>query len=343
MAEVLSNDEIEALFSGGGGGGAAKPGAEAAVAVKPKKAHRSVSTFDFTKPNRFSPQEIQSLWRLHEMAASKIQLALSTTLRLGVRVELMDLEQVRFETLVESIGSPSVICMLEANPLRYGGLLAMDYELAYVFLERLLGGGGASDPGQARELTQLESVVIDGLLDLVFRELEETWSKSVPMKFRITAHESNPQYCRVMPPKEVVMVVTYGIGGELGFGEMRMALPHLGLEPYLEKLAGTTDAAAEEDEESSNSSLSTLRSADIDGRLVLGKAQIPLRDLLSLQLGDVVPLDSGLHDAAEFHVAGQPKFLGKTVMHNGSLAFLVESRSVARVPEETEEGEENGS
>ncbi len=342
MAQILSNDEIERLFAESSRGDDDEPEQEK-TKTPSKTLAQSCSSFDFTKPNRFSPQHIQGLWRLHEMAASRIQLSLSTTLRLGVRVELMDLEQVRFEAFVSRIPTPSVISILEAPPLRYGAMLAMDYELAYAMLERLLGGGGATEAGEPRELSQLEFVVIDGLLDIVFRDFSETWKKTVPIEFRTVSHESNPQYCRVLPPKEVVIAVTYGIGGELGFGEMRMALPHLGLEPYLDKLLGTSGAVpAAETAADKHRSLPKLKSAEVDSRLVLGNARIPLRDIISLSVGDIVPLDRGLHDHAELEVAGQPKFLGKTVMHQGSLAFLVEDNT-ADSPTDSKKDESHAS
>lgn len=331
MAKILSNDEIEDLFAEVNKDRPAGEGDRPERTTADPTSHRSVGVFDFTKPNRFSPQQIQALWRLHEMAANRLQLSLSTLLRLGVRVELMDLEQVRFETLVDTIPNPSVVSVLEATPLRYGALLAMDFGLGYAIIERLLGGSGGNDPGQPRELTQLEFVVVDSLLAVLFHDLEETWNRTVPIKFRVIAHESNPQYARVIPPKEVVIVVTYGIGGELGFGELRICLPHLGLEPYLDALSGQITSAGEERERGAGQSVQALKAARVDVRGVMGRAEVPFRDVVDIAPGDVLPLDRGLGDPVEVVIAGQPKFLARAVHHRGALALVIE-RELAPTP-----------
>jgi flagellar motor switch protein FliM len=61
----------------------------------------------------------------------------------------------------------------------------------------------------------------------------------------------------------------------------------------------------------------------LDLKVELGGARIPLRQLLRLQPGDVVPLSTRIGDPAILPVHGRPKFQGLIGRIGNRLAFQV--------------------
>lgn len=316
MANVLSNDEIDALFAESGGAEKTELSSSGGA-----PAQRKVSTYDFNEINRFSPQQMQALWRLHELAANRLQFSLSSHLRKSVRVELMDIDQIRFENLADTVANPSVICRLDAKPLHHGGLFVLEFGLAFGLLECLLGGPGTTETGAPRELSSMELAVLEGAIRVMLEDVELAWQKLVPLQLQPLNYESDPQYARGIPPKEVVLVVTLGIGGELGFGELRLCFSHLDLEPFLLMLG--SDATHAQSDKARN--VRNLQRVKVTAQGVLGESQIQLGEVLELEEGDVVPLNQAPGDQVQLRISGETRFLGRLVQQDGELAFLVDA------------------
>jgi flagellar motor switch protein FliM len=320
MSEILSNEEIDALLAHAG----PDKGESTQASTGGRRRARSVTAYDLTRPNRLSREQLQTLQRVHESAAQALKAALTNYLRLAVSVEVRSLEHVRFETYLTSLPDPHVIHILKAPPFHQPVLLTLDHGTVFAVVDRLLGGTGKSKIA-ARELTDIETSLLDGLIKIVFRELKEGWKSVLGVDFEVERRESVPHFARVYPGKEVVLIVTFGIGGDLTAGDMKLCISFSSLEPHLGRLASQvqTEPPAAAIAEKRDKVERTLRGVATRVEAVLGESTLRIRELMALAPGDVVLLRRGSQEPLELRIGGRPKFLGQAGVVGGRYGFKI--------------------
>ena len=101
--EVLSQSEIDKLLS------AMADGTVSAEEVKAEEEQKKIKTYDFKRPDKFSKDQIRTLFMLHERFSRLLTTYLYTHLRTLVNVEVASVEQLTYQEFVQSLANPSVI------------------------------------------------------------------------------------------------------------------------------------------------------------------------------------------------------------------------------------------
>jgi flagellar motor switch protein FliM len=112
---------------------------------------------------------------------------------------------------------------------------------------------------------------------------------------------------QILPSQDVVLSVYFQAAGDFLLGDLRMVIPFVSLEPLLDRF-GRDSVAALEPGAMRHKLGVTVRDLPVDVAVELGGARIRLRQLLELQPGDVVPLDTRIGQPAVVPVMGKPKF-----------------------------------
>ena len=140
MAELLSQEEIDALLQNA----SAEPAAptKAAAAPKPAKAleHKDASVYDFKRPNRVSKDQLRSLQIIHDGFVRLISGYLAGYLRTIVEVNLISVDQLTFGEYMMSLSNPTSIGIFTMEPLEGSAVMEMNTHLANCMIDRLLGG-----------------------------------------------------------------------------------------------------------------------------------------------------------------------------------------------------------
>ena len=110
--DVLSQSEIDALLAAVAGGDVD------ADAMKNDAGGKKVKVYDFKRPDKFSKDQIRTLYMLHESFARLLNTYLSTHLRTLVNVDVASVEQLTYQEFVQSMANPSVISVLGVPPLK---------------------------------------------------------------------------------------------------------------------------------------------------------------------------------------------------------------------------------
>ena len=236
MAEdVLSQSEIDKLLS------ALSDGSVSAEEVKADEEQKKVKTYDFKRPDKFSKDQIRTLFMLHESFSRLLNTYLSTHLRTMVNVEVASVEQLTYQEFVQSLANPSVISILAVPPLKGNIIMEVNTEIAFAFIDRVFGGEGKSGI-KTRVLTEIEEAVMRRFVDKATSHLKEAWANVVEFYPSLEATESNPQFTQIVPPSDMVVIVTIQMKvGEVE-GMMNICIPYLVLEPIM-KLEVTSPQA----------------------------------------------------------------------------------------------------
>ncbi len=306
MAEdVLSQSEIDKLLS------ALSEGSVDTEELKNEESQKKVKAYDFKRPDKFSKDQIRTLYMLHESFARLLNTYLSTHLRTMVSIDVASVEQLTYQEFVQSLANPSVISILAVPPLKGNIIVEVNTEIAFAFIDRVFGGAGKSGV-KVRVLTEIEEAVMKRFVETAVGHLKEAWSNVVEFFPTIEATESNPQFTQIVPPSDMVVIITVQM--KLGDveGMMNICIPYLVLEPIMSKLTTTFWVAASAAKDNNPQQVELLQRkierTEVPVVVEMGRIDISIREFLTLGFGDVLQLDTKVDDSLVCRVGTRPKF-----------------------------------
>lgn len=334
MAEdVLSQSEIDKLLS------ALSDGTVSAEEVKADEEQKKVKPYDFKRPDKFSKDQIRTLYMLHENFARLLNTYLSTNLRSLVNVEVASVEQVTYQEFVQSLANPSVIGVLTVLPLKGNVIMELNTSIAFAIIDRVFGGLGENTL-KPRVLTEIEEAVIRRTFGKAIDHFREAWYNVVVMNPKLEVMESNPQFTQIVPPSDMVIIVNLQIkiGDVEGF--MNICIPYLVLEPIMSKLTTSFWVAASVSKEDRPEQVELLQrrieKTNVPVIVELGEINISIHEFLTLGFGDVLQLDTKLDDELKCIIGKKPKFYCRPGT-SGKHAAVQITRIATEGDEETDE------
>ncbi|MEM6749168.1 MAG: flagellar motor switch protein FliM [Planctomycetota bacterium] len=334
MAEVLNQNDIDALLSAVDDPteGAAEAQDEGLIFSRRRGGRISpleveVREYDFKRPERVSKDQMRALEGLHETFSRSYGAALSGFLRTIVEVKVAHIEQMTFSEFTHSLPNPTCFNLISCSPLEGHMCLEISPLIVYPVMDRLLGGSNADLFIPQRPLTAIEMRLVGKIIQRAMDALSEAWSGILQLGFQLDETESNPALVQIVPPNEVVVVVSFEIkmGGRAG--TMSLCVPYNVIEPVVDRLSNQTWAAykrAKKDARLREQLTNQLESARVGISAVLADTRITLEDLRGLQIGDVLLTEKPASAPLTLEVEGKRKFIGKIAQYRGNRAFQVQ-------------------
>ena len=304
-ADILSQSEIDRLLAQFASGDVD------AEEIKAEKEQKKVKTYDFKRPDKFSKDQIRTLNMLHDNFARMYNTYLSTYLRALVDIEVASVEQLTYQEFVQSISNPSVIGILAVPPLKGNIILEFDTDICFAIIDRVFGGQGENTV-KARVLTEIEEAVIRRMFDKALQHLREAWANVVNFNPKMEAMESNPQFAQIVPPSDMVVIITLQTKIGPVEGLINICIPYLVLEPVMSKLTTTfwVSASANKEEHPEHQAMieRKLNKTYVPVIVQMGAFDISLQEFLSLSYGDVLQMDTKVDDEFKCIVGNTTKF-----------------------------------
>jgi flagellar motor switch protein FliM len=323
--EVLSQAEVESLLNAMEAG-ASKP----AAAPKTPTATRmreKITPYDFKRPERVGKEQMRALQSLHEGFGRNFGAALSALLRNIVEVKLTSVDQLTYSEFVFSLENPTCFNLLRAEPLEGNLILDINPSILYPIIDRLLGGGKEAGSVSRRPLTEIEKRLVSRITNLFLEELRQAWEAVLPLELSVARVESNPQLVQIVPPNEVVVLISF----ELTLGEVRgmmnLCIPFNSIERIGNKLA--TNNWMSYSRTGVSQQTKDLLAKHLDGSLIelivtLAETTITTRDLLDLRVGDIITTDKDRRSPLEVNVQGLVKYHASPGALKGRKAIQIE-------------------
>lgn len=316
MADVLSQQEIDALLS------ALNSGELEASDVSENK--QKVKLYDFKHAMRYSKEQLRSITRIHENFTRLLTSYLSAQLRTFVQIEIDLVEQVNYQEFIASIPSKTILNIFDVQPMNGKMVIEINPQVAYAVLERMLGGGQGDPTKRDGGLTEIETILIQKVFSKAFNMYQNVWENIEDIDVRWEAIESNPQFMQIASPNETVIVIALRTTiGEIE-GRMTLCIPHLIVEPMLPKLTAHqwfSSMAKTNVPKQPEIIKKNLESIKVPIIAEIGRAKLPVSDLLNLQIGDVIGIETGKLHVKVDHLT---RFLGNPGLLNGHYAVQIE-------------------
>ncbi len=315
MAEILSQDEIDALLDGVDSGD---------VDTDPAPQPGQVMPLDLASQDRIVRGRLPTLEMINERFARHFRVSLFNMLRRSPELSVVGVESLKFSEYMHKLYVPTNLNLVRIKPLRGTALIVFEPRLVFAVVDNFFGGDGRFRAKiEGREFTPTEMRVVQLLLNAAFSDLTEAWGPILKVEFEYLQSEVNPHLATIVSPTEVVVVSRFRVELEGGGGDVHVTLPYSMIEPVRDQLnAGVQSDRGDHDDRWARSMKQQLESAEVSIAGVLARPRVSLRELLALQAGDVIPI--GVPRQTELEVEGIASYRGEFGVSGGNNAVRIE-------------------
>ena len=239
-------------------------------------------------------------------------------------VRLADISSVRFGEQMSRFALPALFGVFRVPEWDNRGVIVADTSLAYMVVEAMLGGaqtGTARAPADLRAFTSIETSLVARMMQLALSDLAEAFAPIAAASMEFERIEANPRLASIAGPGIGTAVCSFAIEMEGRVGKLAVLLPHTTLEPVRDKLVQRfigeslgTDRVWEAHFERE------IRRTTIDLQAVVAERTLSLREVQSLQVGQLLPLGRGGNEPVSLHAEGVPLATGHLGQRNGRIA-----------------------
>jgi flagellar motor switch protein FliM len=321
MSKTLSQWEIDALLSSvAAEESSAGP---AAVAAAPE---RTVKLYDFRRPDKFSKEHIRAIQNIHEAFARVTASSLTSYLRAGTTVQLSSIEQVVYDEYVHQLSSPTLVNVVELQPLAGRIVVEMSMGMGLAMLDRMMGGGGQVN-GRRAELTDIEMALLRSLGSTLISGLKDGWAAVADLQPILVETVMNADLVQAALPGDIAALLLFEVQTLGTSGTVSICVPHPVLEPLMDRLNTqawfSSSARKHGSEDDRLKLLERLRGAQLPISVELGSTSITVGELMGLRKGDVIRLDRNAGADLTILAGTRARFLGRPGTLGGNRAVQV--------------------
>lgn len=318
--DILSQEEVDALLRGVTG--------EQDESVQ-ENGGEGIRAYDIGRQERIVRGRMPTLELINERFARLLRIELFNFTRRSTEISVGPVRVLKYLEFVRNLVVPTNLNIVQARPLRGYALMVIEPTLVFQVIDHLFGGQGRFHTRvEGRDFTVTEMRVIRRLLDLVFDAYARAWQPVHALTFEYVRSEMNTQFANIATPTEVVVAVSFSIDLGNGGGDFHVCIPYAMLEPIRGIIYSGVQADRTETDDRWTMLLSEhVYDAQVELKANFAGAMVTLRQLMSLQPGDVIALD--VPDLISAEVDGVPVVEGRYGVVNGRYALKVE-RSMSK-------------
>lgn len=319
MDDLLSQEEIDALLHGVDEG-------DVETENDLADAESEVVGYDLTSQDRVVRGRMPTLEMINERFARLTKNSLQDLLKRSPNISVGGIQIQKFSEYVANLQIPSSINRIRLNPLKGSALIVLDPKLVFKLVDNFFGGGGKESKIEGREFTPTEQRIVERVVQQIFDDMKEAWQSVYEINPEFIEAEINPSMVNAIPGNEVVVVSHFHVDLEGGGGDIHITMPNLLIDPIRDILdAGNKGEADAADPNWARALQNDIADANVEVNCTLVEKEIPLRDIIDLEAGDVITID--MPEEFVMTANGTPVFHTKLGVSRGNLALQVISRA----------------
>ncbi len=284
----------------------------------------TVKNYDFRKPKKFTKEHLRDLNNLNDNTTKILALNFAGMLRISSEVTVARVVEKRYSEFISTLPENTFIGLIGISNSVSGNdgdespiILHVPSTINFFMIDMLLGGSGEGCYLE-RGYTEIEIEILKNFYSKITRYIEEAWSSLIDVKLTLNAFETNPKIIQSVSTNSSVVEIDYEVKlGDGNINTIKLCIPA----DYLDKFLGISDAAnrrnaakrqnSENEKHKVNTIMTTLSETNLELKAVLGKTELDINEILSLEEGDIIPLNTRLDDAITISVDEVPWFTAK--------------------------------
>ena len=325
MADVLTQAQIDEML---------KSVAMGAEPVVTQKEEAAVKEYDFRAPKKFTKEQIKILEGIFENYARLLSSYLTGKLRLYSRVSLINIEEQRYNEFNNALPDYVVMGMVDLGIKNdeiseTDVIVQVSNTITYTMIDRLLGGKGEySDIN--RDFTEIEITIMSDIMKSFAELMKEPWLTHIDLEPRLIGIETNSRVVQTIGHEDTVIIVALEVEINDQKSIVSVCIPAINLDEIMSKFiprySGSrrkTDASREQ--ERRDSIMGGISITDLVVKAVLGEINLDMYEVLTLQVNDVIPLNTKISENIIVKVGECPWCDGKLGTYNNKKAIMIEN------------------
>jgi flagellar motor switch protein FliM len=331
MDEILSQKEIDALLSVFSEMEGKEEARHEGRKVIPPSEGRRAKAYDFRKPDKFSRDQLRAFQLVMDAFSASFSTSLSAYLRTPIQMEVYSVGQMRYEEFIPTVPDPSSFGIFTIEPLQGNAVIEMNPSITFPMLDRLLGGPGMPITA-ARPLTDMELTIVSNIFQKALSQMRGTFETILPITPKLLSTERSLQFVQVVPPAEMVVIVSFKIKMGECTGFMSICIPCSTIEPIIFKLKSQFMFSSDRGRSAVEEEVLKEKMSDVpvQVRVILGTASLTVKELMDLEVGDCIRLERRADDELEVKVGKETRFFGRPGIFKGSLAVVITRENEGR-------------
>ena len=314
MAEVLSQKQIDELL------GNLQKGQVDFNEIEEQSTTSKVKEYDFLSPKKFTKEQLKLLDNVFDGFIRTFSLQLSGMLRCACEMEILQVEEEEYREFNNALADSVLVGVIGMNSEEYNIedkqiLIELSRPISFSVMDRLLGGNGMGYDIQ-RDYTDIELSLLEYTFKQVPPLLDAAWSNYMELTHTLDMIETNSRLIQQIQPDEAVAIISIEITLDSLKGNMNICLPASSLEDIFRifnskytRMPKKSDPTLEKQRK--DNIIHSLKGSPLNVSAILGKTEISVGDLLSLQTGDIIPLNTPIdRDSVVLEVENTPWFTG---------------------------------
>ena len=312
--QILTQEEIDALLS-------AMDSGEVDLEDE-AKSEAEVVAYNLTSQNIMLRDQFYALEEVYDKFATMFEASLSALLQRSMEVEFVSTEMVKYQECISAFSSPTSFTLFTMEPLIGSGMLAIEPRLVYSLIDCMFGGDGRPTE-HMREFTLIEQRMIRKFALEVLANLQQAWKTIDPINIAIKRTEIKPEFVHLASPNDLMVVIVFAVKGSGFSGNLHVCIPYLMLEPIKDKLSSKYLSGKNQEHTWIEQLEMLLQDTPVTIIAELGITTRSIKDLLDLQVDDVLQLNTGPEDLITLTVDHIPKYLGFPGIIKGNRAVEI--------------------
>ena len=317
MNQVLSQSEVDALLS--------VVSDNKTEEEKPKDDKNVVINYDISNQDRIIRGRMPTLDIINDRFIRYFRITLSGLLRKIANITVSSTGPLKFSEFMNTLPMPSCLNILKLDSLRGTAMMVLETKLLYALVDYFFGGNDTPYTKiEGKDFTRIEIRIARRVILAAISDLEKAWEPVYPLKIGYSRTEINPQFVAIVPPSDVVIATTFDIELEKVSGTLKFIIPYSTLEPIKSKLSVSFQSEQlEVDMIWINRIKEKILNTDANIQVKLGDAIISAQDLINIQAGDIIQLNTDATKPLTIFVEGVPKFIGVPGLLKGNRAIKI--------------------
>lgn len=301
MADTLTQEQIDAMLSSVLSGGDT-------ASLDTHEEKEEIKEYDFRTPKKFTKEQIKILERIFENYSRHLSSYITGLLRLYCKVSLASIEEQKYFEFSNALPDYTIM-----------GIVDLGIE--------------DDDIEESNAILQLSNSLTFTMIDRVERFtsiMSQAWDGYVDTKPKLESIETNSRVISAADADETMIIVAMEVTVNDSKSIVSFCMSAITMDQIMKKFSakfssGKRAGSPTKETERKENLMSTLSQSELTVTAVLDDTVLTLRDVLNLQVNDIIPLNKPITDNVQLKVGSTCWFDGKLGTLNGKKAFRIDN------------------
>lgn len=328
MADTLTQEQIDAMLSSVLSGGDT-------ASLDTHEEKEEIKEYDFRTPKKFTKEQMKILERIFENYSRHLSSYITGgLLRLYCKVSLASIEEQKYFEFSNALPDYTIMGIVDLgieddDIEESNAVLQLSNSLTFTMIDRMLGGRGTYQDTD-RDFTEIEINVMRGIVERFTSLMSQAWDGYVDTNPKLESIETNSRVISAADADETMIIVAMEVTVNDSKSIVSFCMSAITMDQIMKKFSakfssGKRAGSPTKETERKENLMSTLSQSELTVTAVLDDTMLTLRDVLNLQVNDIIPLNKPITDNVQLKVGSTCWFDGKLGTLNGKKAFRIDN------------------